>query len=377
MTQTRVGDGAKMVSGSGRGDALSIRPFGSKYSAFSGEFMEIGMVGLGRMGANMVRRLMRGGHRCVAFDRSPAAVQSLVSEGAIGATTEADFVRALSTPRVIWLMVPAGVVDAAIDQLVPLLSPGDILIDGGNSFFQDDIARASRLRAVNVRYVDCGVSGGVFGLERGYCLMIGGDADAVQHLEPVFATLAPGSSSAPPTPGRARAESSTAADGYLHCGGAGAGHFVKMVHNAIEYGMMAAYAEGFNILAHANAGARDQTHDAETTPLRNPEHYRFDFDIGEIAELWRRGSVIPSWLLDLSAQAFAGDPKLAAYGGRVSDSGEGRWALAAANDLAVPVHVLSASLFERFGSRGEADFQNRLLSALRHQFGGHIEKPAQ
>ena len=338
--------------------------------------MEIGMVGLGRMGANMVRRLMRGGHRCVTYDRSADAVQALVTEGATGANSEEAFVGALSAPRVIWLMVPAAFVDNAIDGLVPLLSPGDIVIDGGNSFFQDDIARASRLRSASLHYVDCGVSGGVFGLERGYCLMIGGDADTVHHLQPIFATLAPGSASASPTPGRAAHLSSTAADGYLHCGGAGAGHFVKMVHNAIEYGMMAAYAEGFNILAHANAGAASQTHDAETTPLRHPEHYQFDFDIGEIAELWRRGSVIPSWLLDLSAQAFAGDPKLAAYGGRVSDSGEGRWALAAANDLAVPVHVLSASLFERFGSRGEADFQNRLLSALRHQFGGHTEKPA-
>ena len=337
--------------------------------------MEIGMVGLGRMGANMVRRLMRGGHRCVAYDRAVESVQTLEREGAIGATSQAVFVAALATPRVIWLMVPAAFVDSAIDSLVPLLAPGDIVIDGGNSFFQDDIARASRLRGAGLHYVDCGVSGGVFGLERGYCLMIGGESDTVQHLKPIFATLAPGIASASATPGRSVPPTSTAANGYLHCGAAGAGHFVKMVHNAIEYGMMAAYAEGFNILAHANAGAASQTHDAETTPLRHPEHYRFNFDIGEIAELWRRGSVIPSWLLDLSAQAFAGDPKLAAYGGRVSDSGEGRWALAAANDLAVPVHVLSASLFERFGSRGEADFQNRLLSALRHQFGGHTEKP--
>lgn len=338
--------------------------------------MEVGMVGLGRMGANMVRRLMRGGHRCVTYDHSPEAVAALVVEGAVGAASLKEFVEALSAPRVIWMMVPAAFVDQAISDLVPLLSPGDIVIDGGNSNFQDDIGRAERLGAAKLHYVDVGVSGGVFGLERGYCQMIGGDADVVRHMTPIFRTLAPGAQSAPPTPGRSPDGPRTAADGFLHCGGAGAGHFVKMVHNAIEYGMMAAYAEGFNILAHANAGAASQTHDAETTPLRHPEHYRYDFDIGEIAELWRRGSVIPSWLLDLSAQAFAGDPTLAAYSGRVSDSGEGRWALAAANDLAVPVHVLSASLFERFGSRGEADFQNRMLSALRHQFGGHTEKPA-
>lgn len=338
--------------------------------------MEIGMVGLGRMGANMVRRLLRGGHRCVAFDRSADVVQTLVGEGAIGATTEDAFVQALSTPRVIWIMVPAAFVDDAIERLTPMLAPGDIIIDGGNSMFQDDIARAAKLAKVGVQYVDVGVSGGVFGLDRGYCLMIGGETEAVQRLQPIFATLAPGAQSAPPTAGRTNGSTSTAAEGYMHCGGAGAGHFVKMVHNAIEYGMMAAYAEGFNLLAHANAGRAQQTHDAETTPLRHPEHYQYDFNIGEIAELWRRGSVIPSWLLDLSAQAFAGDPALEAYSGRVSDSGEGRWALAAANDLAVPVHVLSASLFERFGSRGHAEFQNRLLSALRHQFGGHTEKPA-
>ncbi len=338
--------------------------------------MQIGMVGLGRMGANMVRRLLRGGHHCVAFDRSADAVQTLVSEGAIGALSEDTFVQALSTPRVIWIMVPAAFVDDAIARLTPMLSPGDIIIDGGNSMFQDDIARAGRLAKAGVQYVDVGVSGGVFGLERGYCLMIGGESDTVRRLQPLFATLAPGAQSAPLTAGRPNTSTSTAAEGYMHCGGAGAGHFVKMVHNAIEYGMMAAYAEGFNLLAHANAGRAQQTHDAETTPLRHPEHYQYDFNIGDIAELWRRGSVIPSWLLDLSAQAFAGDPTLDAYSGRVSDSGEGRWALAAANDLAVPVHVLSASLFERFGSRGHADFQNRLLSALRHQFGGHTEKPA-
>lgn len=336
--------------------------------------MEIGMIGLGRMGANMTRRLMKDGHRCVAFDRNADAVHALEAEGAVGALTQEALVAAMSTPRVLWLMVPAAFVDSAIDGLVPLLSPGDIIIDGGNSFFQDDIARAARLKPANIHYVDCGVSGGVFGLERGYCLMIGGETDIVQHLEPIFKTLAPGIASAPPTASRATT-TGTAPDGYLHCGASGAGHFVKMVHNAIEYGMMAAYAEGFNILAHAGLGLQSHTADAETTPLRHPEHYQYNFDVGEIAELWRRGSVIPSWLLDLSAQAFAGDPKLAAFGGRVSDSGEGRWALAAANDLGVPVHVLSASLFERFESRGEAEFGNKLLSALRFQFGGHAEKP--
>lgn len=337
--------------------------------------MDVGMLGLGRMGANMVRRLMRGGHRCVAFDRNQAAVDALVAEGAVGATSPEAFVEALQTPRVVWLMVPAAVVDSAIDGLVPLLSPGDTIVDGGNSFFQDDIARAARLRDRGIHYVDCGVSGGVFGLDRGYCLMIGGEASVTTSLEPLFATLAPGEQSAPPTEGRVAAPTATAQKGYLHCGPSGAGHFVKMVHNSIEYGMMAAYAEGFNILAHANLGSGTHAVDAETTPLRHPEHYQYDFDLGEIAEVWRRGSVIPSWLLDLSAKALNGGANLDAFSGRVSDSGEGRWALAAANDLAVPVHVLSASLFERFESRGEATFQNRLLSALRFQFGGHAEKP--
>ncbi|MEO7358839.1 MAG: phosphogluconate dehydrogenase (NAD(+)-dependent, decarboxylating) [Gemmatimonadaceae bacterium] len=336
--------------------------------------MEIGMVGLGRMGANMVRRLMKGKHRCVAYDRNAAAVDTLTAEGAIGAKSEAEFVQAMKTPRVVWLMVPAAIVDKAIDGLVPLLSPGDMIVDGGNSFFQDDIARAQRLKSAGIHYVDCGVSGGVFGLDRGYCLMIGGEKEIVDHLQPIFETLAPGESSVPPTEGRKNA-GGTAQDGYLHCGPSGAGHFVKMVHNAIEYGMMAAYAEGFNILAHANAGSGTHEVDAETTPLRHPEHYQYDFDIGEIAELWRRGSVIPSWLLDLSAKALAGDATLDSYSGRVSDSGEGRWALSAANDLAVPVHVLSASLFDRFESRGESNFANKLLSALRYQFGGHVEKP--
>jgi 6-phosphogluconate dehydrogenase len=337
--------------------------------------MEIGMVGLGRMGANMVRRLMRGGHRCAAYDHSVDAVAALTKEGAVGAASQEAFVASLTSPRVIWLMVPAAFVDDAIDGLVPLLSPGDTIIDGGNSFFQDDIARAAKLRDKGIHYVDVGVSGGVFGLDRGYCLMIGGETATVKKLDPIFATLAPGMAGVPATPGR-ETMGGTAEQGYLHCGASGAGHFVKMVHNAIEYGMMAAYAEGFNILRHANLGRNAQTHDAETTPLRHPEHYQYDFNIADISELWRRGSVIPSWLLDLSAAAFAGDPKLAAYSGRVSDSGEGRWTLAAANDLGVPVHVLSASLFDRFESRGEADFANKLLSALRFQFGGHTEKPA-
>lgn len=336
--------------------------------------MEIGMIGLGRMGANMVRRLMKGSHHCAVYDRNSAAVDALVAEGAIGSKTQESFVQSMATPRVIWLMVPAAIVDKAIDGLVPLLSPGDTIVDGGNSFFQDDIARAARLKAAGLHYIDCGVSGGVFGLERGYCLMIGGEKETVQRLEPIFATLAPGEHSVPPTEGRVNGDA-TAQDGYLHCGPAGAGHFVKMVHNAIEYGMMAAYAEGFNLLKHAGLGRGTHDVDAETTPLRNPEHYQYDFDIGEIAELWRRGSVIPSWLLDLSAKALTGGANLDAFDGHVSDSGEGRWALAAANDLAVPVHVLSASLFDRFESRGESMFANKLLSALRYQFGGHAEKP--
>ena len=336
--------------------------------------MELGMIGLGRMGANMVRRLMKSNHHCVVYDRNIAAVDALVKEGATGAASQEEFVKSLPMPRTIWMMLPAAIVDRAIDELIPLLSPGDTIIDGGNSNFQDDIARAAKLRASGLHYIDCGVSGGVFGLERGYCLMIGGETDTVSRLQPIFATLAPGESSVAPTAGRTN-EGTTAQNGYLHCGPAGAGHFVKMVHNAIEYGMMAAYAEGFNILAHANAGSRSHDVDAETTPLRNPEHYQFIFDIGEMAELWRRGIVIPSWLLDLSAKALNGDAELNDYDGHVSDSGEGRWALSAANDLAVPVHVLSASLFARFESRGEAEFQNRLLSALRYQFGGHAEKP--
>ncbi len=335
--------------------------------------MELGMIGLGRMGANMVRRLMAAGHHCVVHDRSSDSVAALASDGAVGATDLASFVSALSVPRHVWIMVPAGVVDAAIDELVPLLAPGDTIVDGGNSNFQDDIARGARLRERGLHYVDAGVSGGVWGRERGYCLMIGGEVEVVARLDSVFSTLAPGQETAPATPGRI-SDQRTADRGYLHCGGHGAGHFVKMVHNAIEYGMMAAYAEGFNILQHAGAGRADQEHDAETTPLRNPEFYQYNFDLGEIAELWRRGSVVSSWLLDLTAQSLAADPQLQRFAGKVSDSGEGRWTLAAANDLAVPAHVLASSLFERFASRGESDYANRMLSAMRFAFGGHLEK---
>jgi len=331
------------------------------------------MVGLGRMGSNMVRRLMRAGVRCVVHDRSRDAVQALVREGANDAGSPAGFTKAMAKPRHVWLMVPAGVVDAALDELAASLEPGDTLIDGGNSYYQDDLVRAERLETRGIRYVDCGVSGGVFGLARGFCLMVGGDADVVARLTPVFTALAPGRAAAPPTPGRAPG-AGTAEEGWLHCGPHGAGHFVKMVHNAIEYGMMAAYAEGFNILQHAGAGRGTRAVDAETTPLRHPEFYRYDFALGDIAELWRRGSVIPSWLLDLTAQSLAADPGLAKFSGRVADSGEGRWTLAAANDLGVPAYVLAASLFGRFVSRGENEFQDRVLSALRWQFGGHAEK---
>jgi 6-phosphogluconate dehydrogenase len=337
--------------------------------------MELGMIGLGRMGGNMVRRLMRAGHRCVAFNKSADAVAPLVAEGAIGTTTLPEFAAALTAPRIVWLMVPAGAVDSVIDGLLPVLAPGDTIVDGGNSHFQDDLVRARRLTGAGLHYVDCGVSGGVWGLQRGYCVMIGGENEIVARMNPIFESLAPGIAAASPTPGRPDA-TGTADRGYLHCGPNGAGHFVKMVHNAIEYGMMAAYAEGFNVLHHAGLGRQVQTHDAETTPLRNPEHYQYDFDLPEIAEVWRRGSVVASWLLDLSAQSLARDPALSQFAGRVSDSGEGRWTLAAANDLAVPVHVLASALFERFSSRGEADFQNRFLSALRLGFGGHVEKPA-
>ena len=330
--------------------------------------MQIGMIGLGRMGSNMVRRLMRAGHSLVVFDRSSNAVHSLGTEGATGATSLADFVARLSTPRVLCVMVPVGAVDGLLDELVPLLRPQDVIIDGGNSFFQDDIARHARLTPRGIRYVDMGTSGGVWGLERGFCLMIGGDEDVVARLDPMFAALSPGGASGGPTSG------STAVRGYLHCGPPGAGHFVKMIHNAIEYGLMAAYAEGFNVLKHANAGTTSVEHDAETTPLRHPEHYRYDFDMASIAEVWRHGSVISSWLLDLTALAFAQNGSLDSFAGRVSDSGEGRWALAAANDVSAPTPVLATALFQRFASRGEADFQNRVLSAMRWGFGGHAEK---
>jgi 6-phosphogluconate dehydrogenase len=335
--------------------------------------MELGMIGLGRMGANMVRRLMKGGHACVVYDRSAPAVEALAKEGAAGARSLAELVRKLAAPRAVCLMVPAAFVDASLEELVPLLAPGDTVIDGGNSHYQDDIARAQRLGARGVRYVDMGTSGGVWGLERGYCLMIGGEAEVVKRLDPLFATLAPGRGDIPRTPGREKVDS-TAERGYLHCGPSGAGHFVKMIHNGIEYGLMAAYAEGLNILHHANVGAADHAQDAETTPLRNPEHYRYDFDLADVTELWRRGSVITSWLLDLTAAALVTDPSLERFGGRVSDSGEGRWTVQAANDEGVPAHVLTAALFERFSSRGQDLFQNRVLSAMRFGFGGHVEK---
>jgi len=335
--------------------------------------MQVGMIGLGRMGANMVRRLMRGGHRCVVHDVSKEAVQVLVGEGALGAVSLDDFVTRLATPRIVWLMVPAAIVDATLDDLSPRLAAGDVVVDGGNSYYRDDIERAKRLATRGLHYVDCGTSGGVWGLERGYCLMIGGDADVVRRLDPLFATLAPGAGSVAPSPGREQ-RAGAAEQGYLRCGPNGAGHFVKMVHNGIEYGLMAAYAEGLNILRHANVGLRARAADAETTPLRNPEYYQYDLNLADVAEVWRRGSVIASWLLDLTAAALASDPTLARFAGRVSDSGEGRWTLDAAIDEAVPAHVLAAALFERFASRGEADFQDRLLSAMRFEFGGHLEK---
>jgi len=336
--------------------------------------MQLGMIGLGRMGANMVRRLMRAGHTCVVFDVRPESVQALVREGATGAASIDEFVRALTPPRAAWLMVPAGLVDQEIAALAPKLSTGDAIIDGGNSSFRDDIRRAAALAGRGLHYLDVGTSGGVWGLERGYCLMIGGNADVVGRMDPIFKALAPGQAAAPPTPGRR--VGGTADQGYLHCGPAGAGHFVKMVHNGIEYGLMAAYAEGLNLLRHANAGARPPGHDAETAPLREPDLYRFDLNVAEIAEVWRRGSVVRSWLLDLAAQALAKDGDLAAFAGRVSDSGEGRWTLEAAIDTSVPVPVLSAALFERFTSRGEGDFANKVLSAMRLEFGGHVEKTA-
>jgi 6-phosphogluconate dehydrogenase len=325
------------------------------------------------MGANMVRRLLRAEHECVVYDRNVETVRSLASEGAVGAESLLDFVTKLKTQRAIWLMIPAALVDTTLNDLVALVSAGDIIIDGGNSYYIDDIRRAEELKARNIHYVDVGTSGGVWGLERGYCQMIGGEKEIVSHLDPIFKTLAPGSGTIEPTPGRASG-STTATEGYLHCGAAGAGHFVKMVHNGIEYGLMAAYAEGLNVLHHANEGAQERTADAETSPLRNPEHYRYDFNIADITELWRRGSVIASWLLDLTAIAFAEHPSLEGYSGRVSDSGEGRWTINAAVDEGVPVPVLSAALFQRFSSRGEAEFANKVLSAMRFQFGGHVER---
>jgi len=335
--------------------------------------MQLGMIGLGRMGANMVRRLQRGGHTCVVHDVFPAAVDKLVAEGFTGSADLAEFVRRLSPPRAVWLMVPAAVVDATLERLVPLLQTGDVVIDGGNSYYRDDLARAARLKARGLHYVDCGTSGGVWGLERGYCLMIGGEADVVQRLDPIFATLAPGSGTIPKTPDR-ESRRSTAELGYLHCGPSGAGHFVKMVHNGIEYGLMAAYAEGLNILKHADVGKRSHDKDAETAPLRDAEAYQYSFDLADITEVWRRGSVVASWLLDLTAQAFARNPDLESFSGRVSDSGEGRWTIQAAVEAGVPAHVLTASLYERFDSRNEAEFQNRVLSAMRFGFGGHLEK---
>jgi 6-phosphogluconate dehydrogenase len=335
--------------------------------------MQLGMIGLGRMGANMVRRLMRGGHTCVVQDVSADAVAGLSKEGATGSASIEDFLKKLSTPRTVCLMVPAAFVDAVIDRLVPHLQPDDVIIDGGNSHYHDDIARAGRLQPKGIHYVDMGTSGGVWGLERGYCLMIGGDADVVRRLDPIFKTLAPGPGDIPRTPGREK-RGGTAEHGYLHCGPAGAGHFVKMVHNGIEYGLMAAYAEGLNILRNADIGKRSHEKDAETTPLRNPEHYQYDFNLADVAELWRRGSVISSWLLDLTAQAFAGDQGLDKFGGSVADSGEGRWTVAAANDEGVPAFVLTAALFERFASRNLDLFQNKVLSAMRFGFGGHVEK---
>jgi 6-phosphogluconate dehydrogenase len=335
--------------------------------------MQLGMVGLGRMGANMVRRLIKGGHQCVVYDRAVQAVEDLAKEKALGAASPADFVKKLVKPRGVWLMVPAGAVDQTIAEFVPLLEPGDILIDGGNSYYVDDIRRAKELAARKIHYVDVGTSGGVWGLERGYCMMIGGEKEVVQRLDPILATLAPGIGNIPRTPGREKLDG-TPEQGYLHCGPNGAGHFVKMVHNGIEYGIMAAYAEGLGVLKSANVGKRQSKADAETTPLRRPENYQFDLNLADVAEVWRRGSVIASWLLDLTASALATDPQLSQFAGRVSDSGEGRWTIKAAIDEGVPVPVLTTALYERFASRGEADYQDKILSAMRFGFGGHLEK---
>ena len=336
--------------------------------------MQLGMIGLGRMGGNMVIRLVKAGHECLVYDSHPEAVEALVSKGAKGTTSLADFVKQLSKPRLVWLMVPAAIVDPVLSSLIPLLEEGDIVVDGGNSYYHDDIRRAEELRQKHLHYVDVGVSGGVWGLERGYCHMIGGEPEVVKRLDPIFRSLAPGLDAAPRTPG-ADGDPGPAELGYLHCGPNGAGHFVKMVHNGIEYGLMAAYAEGLNIIKHANVGLRDQVADAETTPLRHPERFRYDIDIGQVAEVWRRGSVVASWLLDLAATALRKSPDLENFAGRVSDSGEGRWTVQAAIDESVPAPVISAALFARFSSRGEADYGDRLLSALRFEFGGHVEKP--
>ena len=336
--------------------------------------MQLGMLGLGRMGANMVRRLMKNGHECVVFDQDQEAVKQLADEGAVGAADLDDFISRLAPPRPVWMMVPAAVVNSVIEDLSSRMSPGDILIDGGNSFYKDDIARSKLLRSKRLHYVDVGTSGGVWGLERGYCLMIGGEKDIVEHLDPVFKTIAPGMGDIERTSGR-DGDPSASELGYLHCGPNGAGHFVKMVHNGIEYGIMAAYAEGINILKHANVGSQQHDIDAETTPLQNPEDYQYDIDVAEVAEVWRRGSVVASWLLDLTAISLAEDKELANFSGRVSDSGEGRWTSMAAIETGAPAHVLTAALFNRFTSRGEADFADKLLSAMRFQFGGHHEKP--
>src|SRR5437667_2445588 len=338
--------------------------------------MQLGMVGLGRMGANMVRRLLKGGHRCVVFDTSPKTVNELVQEKAAGSSSLQDLLTKLEKPRAIWLMVPAAVVEKTISDLLPHLEAEDILIDGGNSYYVDDIRRAKELAARRIHYVDVGTSGGVWGLERGYCMMIGGEKEVVKRLDPIFSTLAPGAGDIPRTPGREKLDG-TAEQGYLHCGPNGAGHFVKMIHNGIEYGIMAAYAEGLGVLRSANVGKQERKIDAETTPLRDPEHYQYDLNLRDVAEVWRRGSVIASWLLDLTAAALLQDPNLSKFAGRVSDSGEGRWTIKAAIDEAVPAPVLTAALYERFSSRGEADFANKLLSAMRYEFGGHLEKPAE
>jgi 6-phosphogluconate dehydrogenase len=337
--------------------------------------MQLGMIGLGRMGANMVRRLLRGRHECVVYDKNQANVSQLVGEGAAGAASFDDVIKLLRPPRAVWLMVPAAAVDGTIEELATKMQKGDVLIDGGNSYYVDDIRRSGELAAKGIRYADVGTSGGTWGLERGYCQMIGGPREVVEHLDPIFKTLAPGRGNLERTPGREKI-GGTAEEGYLHCGPAGAGHFVKMVHNGIEYGLMAAYAEGLNILKHANVGKQDRAADAETTPLRNPEHYQYDFNVADVAEVWRRGSVVASWLLDLTAAALADQPDLGNFTGRVSDSGEGRWTVIAAIDESVPAPVLSTALDERFSSRGEDDFALRLLSAMRYQFGGHVERTA-